>query len=151
MAREGWRINSLEQLERVDVLQGVMEKLPQVDLPLVHRFTPGLYSREIFMPKGTLVISKIHKTEHQFIVSRGAVTVWDEKDGITHIQAPFAGVTTPGTRRVLYINEDCVWTTFHPTTETNVEQLEAMLVDTRKIDLPMDSAMVKAITEGISV
>ena len=30
------------------------------------------------------------------------------------LTAPYTGITKPGTRRVLYILEDCVWTTYHP-------------------------------------
>ena len=48
---------------RVDELElAMMENYPAVDLPLKHYFTKGLYCREIFMPKGTLLTSKIHKT-----------------------------------------------------------------------------------------
>ena len=29
------------------------------------------------------------------------------------ITAPYTGITKAGTRRVLYIIEDCIWTTYH--------------------------------------
>lgn len=31
------------------------------------------------------------------------------------LEAPHTGITEPGTRRVLYIEEDCIWTTSHVT------------------------------------
>ncbi len=98
---------------KMDVLQFNIGQLPQIDLPLVHRFTPGLYCREIFMPKGSVVISRVHKFEHPFVVSKGKVSVWCENDGWIFIEAPFTGVTKPGTRRILFVSEDCIWTTFH--------------------------------------
>lgn len=84
-----------------------------IDLPLEHVFTPGLYARTIRMPKGALVTSKIHKTEHPFVITQGKVVVWTEDEGAKLITAPYQGVTKPGTRRVLYVVEDTVWTTYH--------------------------------------
>jgi hypothetical protein len=81
--------------------------------PLVHRFTDGMYIREIFMPAGSLWTSKIHKTEHPYVVSYGKVAVSVDAQEWYEITAPYTGITTPGTRRVLYIIEDCIWTTFH--------------------------------------
>ena len=110
---------------KVDSLSSALAKLPQTECPLVHRFTPGLYIREIFMPAGTIVVSKIHKTEHPFIVSQGQVNVWIEGQGVERICAPHCGITRPGTRRVLYIREDCIWTTFHVTELTDPEAIVA--------------------------
>lgn len=105
--------------QRLDELELAMlgSSLPAVELPLEHRFTPGLYCRTIFMPAGTLLTSKIHNTEHPFVVHSGKASVWIEGVGVEHIAAPFVGVTKPGTRRLLYIHEDCTWSTFHPLVE----------------------------------
>lgn len=116
-------------LARVCALAQLLRQMPAVEMPLVHRFTPGLYVREIFMPKGSLVISKVHKTEHPYVISKGHAAVWTAGEGVAQLKAPHCGITKPGTCRVLFIHEDCIWTTFHPTTETSVEVLEATLVD----------------------
>ena len=78
-----------------------------------HKFTDGMYIREIFMPAGSLITSKIHKTEHPYIVSYGKVAVSIDGNDWDEITSPYTGITKPGTRRVLYILEDCIWTTFH--------------------------------------
>ena len=97
-------------------------------LPLTHRFTPGMYIREIFMPAGSFVVTKIHKTEHPFVISQGLVSVW--KNGtVEHLQAPHTGITLPGTQRFLYVHEDTIWTTFHVTNLTDIEELERHLTD----------------------
>lgn len=99
----------------IDNLQVVMSELPQIDCPLKHIWTPGMYIRQIFMPAGTAIISKTHNTTHPYIVSMGSVDVYNsEKDETVHIEAPYLGVTKPGTRRVLNVLQDCIWTTFHP-------------------------------------
>lgn len=120
-------VKTLAQLQ-VDDIEAAVKKMPQVDLPLTHRFTPGLYIREISMPKGALVVSKIHKTEHPFVVSKGHAAVWVEGVGVVQIKAPYTGITKPGTRRILYIHEDCVWTTFHPTNKTDPKEIEADVI-----------------------
>ena len=107
----------------------VIAKLDRVSLPLTHRFTPGLYVREIFMPKGTLVTSKIHKTRHPYVISMGVVSVWTEADGVKNLAAPHTGITEPGTRRLIYVHEDCIWTTFHPTNETDIDKIEEQIIE----------------------
>lgn len=99
----------------IDELEASMMEYPDalIEGPLVHRFTEGMYMREIFMPAGSLWTSKIHKTEHPYVVSYGKVAVSVDADEWYEITAPYTGITKPGTRRVLYILEDCIWTTFH--------------------------------------
>jgi len=100
--------------EKIDELELRLKDYPTIECPLVHRFTPGLYIREIFMPAGSMITSKIHKTEHPYVVSKGKVSVFTDNDGEILIEAPFTGITKPGTRRVLYNHEDTIWITFHP-------------------------------------
>lgn len=119
-----------EMFKRIDELESAMLSAgPLVQCPLKHTFTCGLYSRQITMPAGTLVTSKIHKTQHQFVVSCGVVSVLVAGGEWQTFTAPYSGVTEPGTRRVLYIHEDTVWTTFHPTSLTSVEEIEADIIE----------------------
>lgn len=101
--------------DSVDRLEATLAQGEQTRCPLLHIFTPGLYSRTIFMPAHTLIVSKKHKTRHQFILSKGKAMVRVNDDQWEEIIAPWVGVTEPGTRRVLLIGEDCVWTTVHAT------------------------------------
>jgi hypothetical protein len=97
----------------IDEAEAILAQLPKVECPLRHTFTKGLYIREIFMPAGTMITTKIHNTEHPFIVSQGKLNVLLNGE-MQHIEAPYRGITRPGTRRVIYILEDTIWTTFHP-------------------------------------
>lgn len=101
--------------DQTDQLEVAMLNHEPVYCPLHHQFTNGMYSRTIYMPKGTLITSLVHRTEHQFIVSHGSALVKVNENEWDRIFAPFVGVTKPGTRRILHIEEDCVWTTLHPT------------------------------------
>lgn len=102
--------------DRLDQLEVKMRLAPnQIDFPVIHRFTPGLYIREIYMPAEALILSKIHLTQHPFVISKGSVYVKMKDDEWELLEAPYTGITYPGTRRILSIKEDCIWTTFHPT------------------------------------
>ena len=123
------------------------------DMPLVHRFTPNLYIREIFMPKGALVVSLKHLTEHPFVVSKGHAAVLTE-DGVIQIKAPYCGITKAGTQRILFIHEDCVWTTFHVTKETDPEKIVQEVTEKPPFEgnqswTGIDEDTMKALTGGI--
>lgn len=110
------KINKIKRVNdaRIDELElKMVTDFDHVECPLVHRFANKMYIREIFMPKGTLVTSKIHKSQHPYCVSKGVVSVKIDSGEWVTIEAPFTGITEVGTRRVLLIHEDCIWTTFH--------------------------------------
>lgn len=130
------------QNRMIDEAEALLVQLPQVECPLKHTFTPGLYIREIFMPKGTLLTSKIHNTTHPFVVSKGKVNVI--VDGrVQYIEAPYQGKTIPGTRRVLYIEEDCVWTTFHPLPYITGEENNLCEEDIKKLTDSIEAEIIE--------
>lgn len=92
--------------------------------------------------------SKIHKTEHQFIVSKGKAEVWVPGDGWQLIVAPYHGITKAGTRRALKIIEETIWTTFHPTDKTNLAEVEAELIEAHDIPRQIDGPPNPAFIEG---
>ena len=104
-----------------------------VDLETYHVFTPGLVSRTIFMPKGTFLTSRIHRHDHQYAIVSGACSVFIDGVGVEYLEAPYVGTTKSGSRRVLYIHEDTVWVTFHPSQTLTVEDFEAEAFEDRKI------------------
>ena len=97
--------------------------------PVTYRFTPGLYIREIFMPASAVIVSKVHKTENLFVVTQGRCSVYTEECEWELIEAPHVGVTKVGTRRLLVMQEDTRWMTFHPNPDdiTDLEVLDEML------------------------
>lgn len=125
---------SLVLRKEIDSLEQQMFTLPQIPIETTHHFSKGIYAREIFIPKGTLLTGKIHKTEHLNICSKGEISVMTE-DGVKRITAPFIMNCRPGTKRVGYAHEDTVWTTIHGTNETNLSVLENELVVNNYDDL----------------
>lgn len=108
----------------LDELQIALAQFEPVNCPLHHAFLPGVYIRQIFMPAitknsqgedvETVIVSKIHKTSHPFVVTQGKVAVYNKLDEFLGvIEALYVDVTLPGTRRVLHLIEDCRWLTIH--------------------------------------
>jgi hypothetical protein len=133
--------------ERVDAVHRLLATLPPADMPVTHRFAPGCYSREMLLPKGVMAISKIHKTEHFFVVLAGELSVWDAETGLRRVTAGFIGVTKPGTRRIGYAHENCRWVTFHPTDKLDVDDIEAEIIEARAVGSgEIDAELVKLLT-----
>lgn len=90
---------------------------------LEEAMTPGIYTRELTMPAGSIVISKIHLTEHPFLITKGLVSVYDGEEVVT-LKAPHKGVTKKGTKRILYNHEETTWITFHPAPSDDLEEMD---------------------------
>ena len=101
--------------------------MPQVEIPPVHRFSKGVYSREITIPAGTLIVGKIHKHQNLNIISKGDVSFFSV-DGSSRVQAPYSWVAEPGVKRVIYAHTDTVWTNVHGTDETDLEKIEDQFI-----------------------
>ena len=94
---------------------------------LKHSFGEGLYIRELTVPKGLLIVTKIHKKIHPFFLLKGDCSILTD-EGIIRIKAPFSGITKPGTKRVVYTHEDTVWTTVHATDKTDLLEIEEEII-----------------------
>ena len=114
-------LSSIENLERA------MLSTQQVEIPLFHAFSPGVYLRQVTMPSGTFVIGHQHKTEHFNIVLSGRASVF--MDGMVHeVVAPAIIKSNANVRKLLFIHETMIWATIHPTDETDLVKLEDELI-----------------------
>ena len=105
-------------------LQAALGGLPDVECPLQHVYAPGVYLRTMFIPAGTLIVGKIHKHAHGNILSQGHVRVFTEGGGVEELKGPLTMVSAAGTKRAVLALTDAVWTTIHPTSETDLEKIE---------------------------
>ena len=120
------KITDLEKqvLDFEDVIVGKeMEKTN----PVKHSFADGCYIREIFNPANELIITKIHKKEHPFFLMEGKMSILTE-NGVKHIEAPYHGITKPGTKRAIYTHTDCVFVTVHATENTDIKKIEEEVI-----------------------
>jgi quercetin dioxygenase-like cupin family protein len=115
-----------ELQEAVELISSV----EQVPLPLTHHFSPGIYMREILMPKGAFVIGHEHKTQHLNVVLSGSARVMIEGK-IYDMKAPCVLESGPGVQKIAYIEEDMRWATVHPNPdeERDIVKLEERLLN----------------------
>lgn len=98
--------------------------------PVKHHFAPGSYGREMTLPAGLVVVGKIHKHAHINVISKGRVQVFTEQEGVLELAAPCTFVSSPGTKRVVHVLEETVWTTVHVTDKTDLAEIEREVIAT---------------------
>jgi len=115
-----------EQIER---LQAEMVQMPQADLQTEHYFSEsGMYCRKVFRPAGTLIVGKVHKHHHLFLCAMGEIIAWTE-NGMKRLQAGDVVESKPGTKRVTLAVTDAIGVTVHRTDKTDLDEIEAELVE----------------------
>ena len=90
--------------------------------PVVDEYGCGTYAREIHLPKGSLVVGKIHRHSHINIISKGKVSVATEH-GKKYYTAPCTFVSEVGLKRAVLVEEDTIWTTIHLTQHLGEDKL----------------------------
>lgn len=111
----------------------------------IHRFAPGMYSREMYVPAGTLMTGAIHRQEHFSVFLEGVILVPDDEGGSQIIEAPHIEIAQPGTKRVGVALTDVRWVTFHATDKKTVHEAEEDLFtnDPKELD-----ALLEYIPQG---
>ena len=105
-------------------------------MPLKHHIKDGIYTREIFMPKGMLVLSFIHKVNHPAFFMSGEMSIITDKGEMKRIKAPMVIQTEIGTQRVAYMHEDTTWVCTYRTDAETVEEAEKELFTEDYRELP---------------
>src|ERR1043166_6557165 len=112
------------------VESGQMKSIFDSEYRLIHHFTPidpkygcCAYAREMFVPKGYVIVGKIHKHAHLNFLMKGKMSVASE-NGTQIVEAPMIMVSQPGIKRAGYALEDSIWVTVHLTEHVGEEHLE---------------------------
>jgi quercetin dioxygenase-like cupin family protein len=126
--------NAVQVVSRDQVLQlqEVMLAMPQAPgMETTHHFAGGMYCRRIEIPKDTVIVSKVHKTEHLFIGCIGELHVAGQ--GENFVVRPGDIIPSPvGTKRVVYALTDVVVLTIHKTDKLEADESleeELMVLD----------------------
>lgn len=115
-------IDKLHELERA------IATLPPVELRTEHVFAKGVYVRQLWIPAGTFLTGKLHKTEHVSICAMGEISVLTPT-GMKRVKAPYTVVCPAGTKRAAYAHTDTLWINIHPTDERDLDKLETLLIE----------------------
>ena len=114
--------------EAIQRLQDVMVNMPQAEVETSHYFSGGMYCRKVSRKEGTLIVGKVHKAHHFFLVAAGEIIVWTET-GMRTLRAGDVIESKPGTKRVTLATTDAVGITVHRTDHTDPELIEEELIE----------------------
>ena len=125
--------NIIEQMgipskKQIEKLQSEMAKMPQVELETEHYFSGGMYCRKLIRPAGTLIVGKVHLKDHFFMCAKGEIIAWSEK-GMKTLKAGDIIESKQGTKRVTYAVTDAIGITLHKTDKTDLDDIEAELIE----------------------
>lgn len=95
------------------------------DLPVTHELSDGMYIRRMLIPKGTLIVGKVHKRPCINVVESGDIAVLTES-GAMRVKAGFMSVTPAGLQKLGYANEDTVFTNIFSVAGDHSDDLEAL-------------------------
>jgi hypothetical protein len=121
---------NLATRKSIEDLQVAAAKLPQCELHTEHYFADGMYCRSLFRAADTLIVGKVHKREHFYIIASGTVVI--AGDGYREtVTGPKVMVSKPGTKRAVYAVTDATTMTVHrtDTDETDLDRIEAELIE----------------------
>jgi hypothetical protein len=112
----------LELRGKIHAFEDFLKTMPQIQIPVEHFFTPGIYVREVYIPKDTYMTGSIYKGEHVHIISKGRVIIATE-DGQREIVAPCTFIAKAGMKRAGYALEDTVWAAVFHTDKTDPDEI----------------------------
>lgn len=137
-----------EMRERIRVLgDQLLEICGRCDLPVEHEFCDGMYIRRMFIPKGTLIVGRVHQLDCVNVVERGDIAVLTE-NGAKRVKAGFTVCSPRGLQKLGYANEDTVFTNIFRTSERDIQRLDELIaVDTHE-QLPAALDDTTMIVEG---
>lgn len=116
--------------EMLDRVEAQMHEIGVIDFETSGFFCGGMYVRTVFVPKGSFLTSKIHKTDHPFILSAGTITIFTQQ-GEQTLTAPHIDITLKGTRRFARADSDVLFTTIHRTDKKTEQEVEEEVVEIR--------------------
>jgi len=115
-------------VNKVQALQDVISKMPQYEPETKHTFHAGMYCREVWRPAGVIVVGKIHKKEHFYLIVSGTVAITTD-EGVKSVTGPHLLCSKPGTKRAVYAETDALCMTFHVVDAKTIEDAEQELVE----------------------
>jgi hypothetical protein len=115
-------------VSKVQALQNVISQMPQYEPETKHTFHAGMYCREVWRPAGVIVVGKIHKKEHFYLIVSGTVAITTD-EGVKSVTGPHLLCSKPGTKRAVYAETDALCMTFHVVDAKTIEDAEHELVE----------------------
>lgn len=141
------RVPSKDEIQR---LFEAMRGMPQADnMKTGHFFVPGMYCRSLWRAAGTAIVGKVHKAPHFFLCAAGEIVAWTEGGVLTLLPGDVVE-SQPGTQRVTLAIVDSIGITVHKTEKTDLDEIEAELIEPDDRALFDSSNQLKSLLEAMA-
>jgi quercetin dioxygenase-like cupin family protein len=102
----------------------------KIELPVpTHRFAAGLFSREITIPAGTLIVGKKHLYSHFVVILTGRIAIYSDDDTVNEYAAGDVIVSGSTQRAVIAIENTRVMNIHaNPDNLTDIDEIESILI-----------------------
>lgn len=107
-------LSSVDGYGKIEQIEEELKKREQAEWETKHYFSEGAYTRETFVPAGSVLTGYRHKHQTVSILSKGIISVLGV-DKLGHatdygvIEAPLTFVTEPGIKKIGYTHEEVVF------------------------------------------
>lgn len=97
---------------------------------VTHHFGEGVYGRELFIPAGNIIVSKIHRGKTFNVIAKGKISVIDAVKGFNTYEGPFCFVSEPMTKRIVIAQTDTLWITNHENANNSqdLDEIESRII-----------------------
>lgn len=116
-------------VESIGNIQSELLKMPQYEPKTNHYFHAGMYCREVWREAGVLVVGKVHKKEHFYMIVSGTVLITSGDGKAERVTAPYLMKSKAGTKRAVFAETDALCMTFHVTDAQTQLDAEKELVE----------------------
>lgn len=109
------------------------------DKGLTEYFVGGAYTRSLFIPAGTAMVSKLWNKERLWVIVYGDVTITTEV-GKVRVQGPHIQIAPFGSKTALYTHADTLWLAITGSEATTSEEIEEEVIvkDYSELTYPWD-------------
>lgn len=118
----------IDSLTREMVALPADGELVQLTLRVEHTVQDGMYMRKLFIPKGALLVGKIHLKSCINIVACGDISVLTEH-GMRRLSPGFTGVSHAGIQKVGKAHENTIFINIFRTDMTDIADIEREIAE----------------------
>lgn len=94
----------------------------------MHHFSEGLYAKQMELKEGSFAVQHKHNYDHLSILAKGKVRVLFEGNLSKEYTAPACINIVKDVNHAVYALEDSVWFCIHATSETDVDNVDKVLI-----------------------
>lgn len=94
-----------------------------LDLPVKHVFHNYTYMRELFIPKGVMLVGRIHLFDHIEILVSGDITHSTDTEAPRRVAGYTVSKGMAGKQRAIYAHEDSIFMTVHSADEREPDEM----------------------------